>query len=117
MNLYSWLSWFFVGWSLGSIVPIGAIGKSSSFVPLAPLGPICYGMGKNKTGRGTISGVVDQGVIDLIDKRRDRLNLSRSTYLSLIVQSWMDAGGPPVSPAEKTIAELEKINLPPKKRR
>lgn len=73
-------------------------------------------MGKNKQGRGTISGVVDQAVIDLIDQRRVRLNLSRSMYLALIVQSWMDAGGPPVSPAEKTIAELEKIHLPPKKR-
>lgn len=74
-------------------------------------------MGKNKEGRGTVSGVVDAGAIELIDQRRVRLNLSRSKYLSLIVQRWMDEGGPPVSPAEKTIAELEKINLPPKKRR
>jgi hypothetical protein len=100
-----------------SIESIGTIGKSSSFVPIGPHGSSSSCMGKNKEGRGTISGVVDQGIIDLIDKRRALVSLSRSTYLSLIVQNWMDAGGPPVSPAEKTIAELAKINLPPKKRR
>lgn len=72
-------------------------------------------MGKNKEGRGTLSGVVDQGVIDLIDQRRARLNLSRSTYLSLIVQHWVDEGCSPLTPAEKAIAELEKIKLPSKK--
>ncbi len=66
-------------------------------------------MGKNKKGRATISAVVDSAVIDLIDSRRERLTLSRSTYLTLIVQYWIKEGSPPVNHAEKAIAELEKI--------
>jgi len=66
-------------------------------------------MGKNAKNRHTISAVVDKSIIELIDKRREKLTLSRSTYLTLIVQNWIRDGAPPVNHAEKAIAELEKI--------
>ena len=67
-------------------------------------------MGKNAKGRGTLSAVVNEDVIDLIDERRDRLTLSRSTYLTLIIQQWIDSGCPPVNHAEKAIQALEGIS-------
>ena len=64
-------------------------------------------MGKNAKGRGTLSAVVDEDIIDLIDERRERLSLSRSTYLTLIIQQWIDSDCPPVNHAERAIEALE----------
>ena len=71
-------------------------------------------MGKNAKGRGTLSAVVDESIIDLIDRRREKLTLSRSTYLTLIVRHWIASGSPPVNHAEKAIEALEGVPQPKK---
>ena len=69
-------------------------------------------MGKNKKGRGTLSAVVNQPIISLIDRRRERITLSRSAYVTLIIQQWINSGCPPVSRAEEAIEVLEKVSHP-----
>jgi len=94
--------------AIGVIAPIVAIEMSTSFVPKIPKGILVFAvMGKNAKGRGTLSAVVDEKIIDLIDERRERLTMSRSTYLTLIIQQWIRSGCPPVSHAEKAIEALE----------
>lgn len=70
-------------------------------------------MAKTSLKKATICSVVDQRILDAIEQRRAPLTLSRSAYLSLILQKWLTDGCPAVSSADGAILELQR-NFPRK---
>jgi len=66
-------------------------------------------MGNVAAGNVQISAVVRQEGVTAIDERRGKLSLSRSKYLSLIIEKWISDGCPAVSKADHL---LQMVSLP-----
>jgi len=60
-------------------------------------------MAKSKIAKGkTLLGLtVDESIRKEIDRRAERLHLSRSTYAALILQDWKARGHPPVTEPDR----------------
>lgn len=71
-------------------------------------------MARTKPGRVLVSFTGPDSLIEIVDKRADRLSWSRSEYLLRIFEYWFSQGCPAVSPADEKLAVLNGEKLPKK---